>query len=62
MVDVGTFHMGWLVGFPDDFFYVHDRHMMFACSKFFCGRGSFCSMRRYGDVEDLEKEGKLKTP
>jgi hypothetical protein len=30
--------------------------MFFACSSFFRGKGGFCSMRRYDDIEDLKRE------
>ena len=30
--------------------------MFFACSRFFRGKGVFCSMRRYDDIEDLKRE------
>jgi len=36
--------------------------MFLACSRFFRGRGGFCSMRRYyADTEDLRREiGEIK--
>jgi hypothetical protein len=56
--------MWWMCGSPmwgswwifPVFAFIFMAVMFFACSRFFGGRGGFCSTRRYDAMEDLKRE------